>query len=215
LIDLVIVQQRKASVVLVAGLLLGGCGAPQLARPLPADYVPVGVGPGADFRPRATTAAVRTGRPVDGVRCSAGPGPRYGAHLEIFVDDRVVAIPAGIGIEPPLRRDFAEERVLAGRCYYPAVTTDPTGTVELARGAPRTLGQLFAIWGQRLTRRRLGSFAITARAPLVAYVGDQTVGVARWPGNPAAIPLRRHTRIVLELRSRIPPHRTYAFPPGL
>jgi hypothetical protein len=215
LIDFIIMKHLRLTVVLVSGLLLGGCGATRREPPLPADYVPVGVGPGRAFRPEATTAAVRLGRPIDGLRCGAARQPRYGAHLEIFVENHVVAIPAGIGIEPPLRRDRAEERVLAGRCYYPAITTDPTGTVELASRAPHTLGQLFAIWGQRLARGQLAGFAITAGAPVVAYVGAQTVGVARWRGNPAAIPLRRHTRIVLELRSRIPPHRTYVFPPGL
>ena len=232
--------------VLIAALLLGGCGAaqsaehvrpdgdaqsagllppdgdaqsagglpPDAAGPLPPDYVPVGVGRGAAFRPRATTAAVRVGRPVDGLRCTDATGPRYGAHVELFVDDHVVAVPAGIGVAPPLRRDRPEERILAGRCYYPAITTDPTGTVELTRGAAHSLGELFAIWGEPLSRTNLAGFRITG-TKLVAYVGNGAIGVHRWPGDPAAIPLRRHTRVVLELRSHVPPHRTYVFPPGL
>jgi len=211
-------------------LLLTGCGSAGTghrrelrAKPLPADYVPVGVGSGARYRPPPTTAAVRAGTPIDAATGGAGPratcqrerGARVGAHLEIFVRNHVVAIPAGIGIAPPLRRDLAEGRIRRGRCYYPAITTDPTGLIELARDAPHTLGQFFAIWGQPLTARRLTDFAIPRHAHVTAYVGRQPAGVERWRGDPATIPLRRHTRVVLELFSDVPPHHSYAFPPGL
>lgn len=206
-------------------ILAGGCSSVGLLHdrggspaPLPRDYVPVGVGRGAAYRPPPGTAATRAGERVDDQRCARARGARVGAHLEIFARDHVVAIPAGVGIAPPLRRDVPEGRVLAGRCYYPTITTDPTGLIELTRDAPHTLGQFFAIWGQPLTRTRLAGFAIPARAggrTLVAYVGGERTGVRRWHGDPAGIPLRRHTRIVLELFSRVPPHRSYAFPPGL
>jgi hypothetical protein len=204
----------------VVAILAGGCSSLGLlhhpgSRPLPPDYVPVGVGPTAAYRPPPRPAASRAGARVDGQRCSRARGPRVGAHLEIFARGHVVAIPAGVGIAPPLRRDVPEGRVLGGRCYYPAITTDPTGLIELARDAPHTLGQFFAIWGQPLTRARLAGFAIPARAPIVAYVGGVRTGVRRWRGDAAAIPLSRHTRIVLELLSHVPPHRSYVFPPGL
>ncbi|MGI8801854.1 MAG: hypothetical protein ACR2KV_06720 [Solirubrobacteraceae bacterium] len=34
-------------------------------------------------------------------------------------------------------------------------------------------------------------------------------------GDPAAIVLRRHREIVLEISGAVPPHRSYRFPPGL
>ena len=57
-------------------------------------------------------------------------------HVELFANRRVVIVPAGIGIVPPLRRDGAY--VLGGRCSYPLRTREPTGVVEVAGGgAPR------------------------------------------------------------------------------
>jgi hypothetical protein len=37
----------------------------------------------------------------------------------------------------------------------------------------------------------------------------------RWRGGVSAIPLRRHTAIVLEVNGYFPPTRKYEFPPGL
>lgn len=38
---------------------------------------------------------------------------------------------------------------------------------------------------------------------------------ARWPGDPARIPLRRNVQVVVEVgRPLIPPHARYGFPPG-
>lgn len=196
---------------------LAGCGKAEhhVSAPLhlPPDYVPVGVGLGRAFRPPPTIAAVRAGRPVAGLQCRRARGARYGAHLEIFAHNRVVAIPTGIGIRPPL--ELNEARVQDARCYYPVMTTDPTGVIEIRAGARVTLGTLFTLWGEPLSRRRVAGFHAPRGRPLVAYVGTRPVGVARWRGDPRAIPLRRHTRIVLELASAIPPHTTYEFPPGL
>ena len=36
----------------------------------------------------------------------------------------------------------------------------------------------------------------------------------RWNGGPAAVPLTRHAEIVLEVGPHVPPHSSYAFPPG-
>lgn len=169
--------------------------------------MPVGVGPGPAYRPPPRPTAVEAGHPVEGMRCTPARGPRVGAHLEIIVRGHVVAVPAGIGISPPLSVDESESRIQRGRCYYPAMTIDPTGLLEL-RG-PVTLGELFAIWGQSLSATRVAGFHL-GHERLVAYLDTK-----RWHADPRSIPLRRHTRVVLELASRIPPHRQYVFPPGL
>ncbi len=203
---------RRILAGLAAVVALAGCGsASSRVAPLhrlPADYIPMTIGSGTRFRPPARTAAVRAERPVDGLRCGTSPGPRDGAHLEMFAHQHVVAIPTGIGITPPLV--LSESRVTHGRCYYPVMTTDPTGVLEIRTGARLTLGSLFDVWGQPLSRRGAVGFRLPAGATVVAYVGTR-----RWRGNPRAIPLRRHTRVVLELWSHIPPHRAYDFPPGL
>jgi hypothetical protein len=111
----------------------------------------------------------------------------------------------GIGISPPRARDGAYVR--GGRCSYPLRTREPTGVVEVqAAGRRKTLGDLFAVWGQPLSRTRMAGF----KGPVRAYVGGR-----RWRTDPRAIPLKRHAQIVLEVGGYVKPHARYHFPPGL
>ena len=172
--------------------------------------VPVATGRTAAFRlpPRGARAA--GGAPIGALRCRRDPGRRRFAHLELFAAGRVVPIPPGIGIAPPLARAGAYVR--AGRCSYPVRTTEPTGLLSLrAVGSEKTLtlGALFDVWGQPLSRRRMASFRGSARDPVRAYVGGR-----RRRGDPRAIALTPHAVIVLELGPLVPPHRRYVFPPG-
>jgi hypothetical protein len=213
----------RAAVALLAAaallsILLSGCGGSRAAqstaasrplRRLPADYIPMSIGPSAAYRPAPRGAAVRAARPVDGLRCARARGPRFGAHIEMFAHQHVVAIPTGIGIAPPVALNAAA-RVQGGRCYYPLITTDPTGVMQISDGTRLTLGTLFALWGQPLSHHGAAGFSAPRGHALVAYVGT-----ARWTGDPRTIPLRRHTRIVLEIASHVPPHTSYDFPPGL
>jgi hypothetical protein len=171
---------------------------------------PLGAGPA--FRPGALdNPAVIDGAAVGALRCGTVSGAAYGAHIELFARDRGVAVPAGIGIAPPQLRQGAI--VTGGRCTYPVRTTDPTGVVRVdPRGVPRTptVGQLFAIWGEPLSTRRMAGFKASGRPGVVAFVDGR-----RWHGDPRAIPLRRHAQIVLELGAFVAPHPAYLFPPGL
>ena len=151
------------------------------------------IGPGPRYTPSARTAAVEAGRPVASLRCGAA-APAVRAHLELFVDRRVVVVPAGIGLA-------------RNGCVYPVRTVAPGGVVEVARGARLTLGDLFRVWGQPLARRRLVSFS-SAR-PLRAYVAGRL-----GPGPAAAIPLTSHAEIVLELGPYVVPHSFFLFPGG-
>jgi hypothetical protein len=195
--------------------LVAACGSathpmrPVTARRLPPDYLPLTLGAGARYRPVPTWARTRAGAPVDGLRCVRPFGKRFGAHLEVFAHQHVVAIPAGIGIASPRARTV-DASVLAGRCYYPATTTDPTGVIEVRRGARVTLGELFDIWGEPLGRRAVARFRAATTAPVVAYVNGR-----RWSANPRAIALLRHELVVLEVASHVPPHRVYVFRRGL
>lgn len=125
------------------------------------------------------------------------------AHIEVFARRRVVIVPAGIGVAPPLVREAGFVR--RGRCSYPIRTTEPTGVVELDGRLRPTVGELFALWGRPLTAGRLLSFSGCVHA----YVGGK-----RWRGSPRGIPLRRHSQIVLEVGGYVPPHRSYLFGPG-
>jgi hypothetical protein len=185
----------------VAGSVAVGCGKddPVLPRSAP------GVGPDARWRPPSLSRAVADAKPVRGMRClRRDRRPRFGVHLELFAARRVMIVAPGIGVAPPRRRVGAYVR--GGRCTYPARTREPTGVIEVEAGAPRRLGDLFALWGQPLAPRRLAGF----RGRVEAYVGGRP-----WTGDPRAIPLTRHAQIVLEVGGHVPPHRRYHFPPGL
>ena len=114
-------------------------------------------------------------------------------------------VPSGIGIAPPQRRRGAY--VLGGACSYPIRTFEPTGVVVVdARPAGRSAYALFAVWGQPLSRRALGSF----RGPVRAFVGGR-----RWPGAPGSIPLGPTRRDRARDRRRgAPPSRATASRPA-
>jgi hypothetical protein len=126
-------------------------------------------------------------------------------HVELFAARRVVLVAPGIGIAPPRTRDGAYVR--GGRCTYPLRTREPTGVVEVeAGGRTKRLGDLFAVWGQPLSRKRMAGF----KGPVRAYVGGR-----RWRRDPRTIALTRHAQIVLEVGGYVAPHAVYRFPPGL
>jgi hypothetical protein len=170
-------------------------------------YPPTPIGRGPEFLPPAAPPAVRRGLPVGDLRCTAG-GTRFGIHLELFARGRVVVVPSGIGVASPFSRDGAY--VVARGCTYPIRTRAPTGVVEVVRGRPLRLGDLFAVWGQPLAPTRLASFTTSARRPVRAYVGGR-----RWRGPVREIPLSRHAQIVLQVGAYIRPHARFVFPPAL
>jgi hypothetical protein len=151
----------------------------------------------------AVSQPVGRGHVVAGMRCLTGRSFEA-VHVEIFVNRRVLILPAGIGLRPPLRR-AGLARLAGGRCAYPLHTLDPTGTVLVDRTRRRMLGDLFALWGQRLAPRRLLSF--TGRVQ--AFRNGR-----EWRGDPRRMPLALHDSIVLEVGGYVPPHARYLFPEG-
>jgi hypothetical protein len=77
--------------------------------------------------------------------------------------------------------------------------------VLVDRGDATSVGALFALWGQAISSRRLAGFA----GPVSGFVDGR-----RWRGPVGAIPLRRHSNVVLEVDGYVPPHPAYRFPPG-
>jgi hypothetical protein len=163
---------------------------------------PIGRGHRFDLQ---TGARADRGVPIGRLRCTSSAGRWRDAHLEVFALGRVVIIPPGVGIaQPRLQVGAAVGR---GRCSYPLRTTDPTGVIRFRPGRGLTLGDVFAVWGQPLTRHRLCGFASARR---VRVYLDGT----RFTGAPAAVALRRHEEIVVEIGRRVPPHAMYLFPHG-
>ena len=162
---------------------------------------PIGVGPG--FRLSAAPAAVLAGRPVGPFRCSRG-GEWYGAHVELFIRRQVLIVPAGIGVARPWRGHLG--RLTPGGCTYAARTLEPTGVIEVRRGARLTLGDVFRIWGRPLGPNRIAGF----HGRVLTFIGGRL-----HRGDPRSIPLTRHAQIVLELGGYVAPHPRYLFANGL
>ncbi len=127
------------------------------------------------------------------------------AHVELFAAGHVVIVPAGIGVDPPLRVRGATVR--GGRCAYPLRTLDPTGLVLFGSDAPHTLGALFDVWGQPLGPTAMAGFRTRPHDRVSVFVGG-----ARWGGDPAAAPLPSGSQVTIEVGVHVPPHTGYTFP---
>ena len=124
------------------------------------------------------------------------------AHLDVFVHGRRVAVPAGIGIGP----DFISQ----------LHTHDASGVVHVESPDVRafTLGEVFGVWGVRLTRRCLGGYCASGADHLRVYVGGREL-----TGDPRLLHLAPHSEIVVAFGTprQLPrplPSR-FAFAPGL
>jgi hypothetical protein len=155
-----------------------------IAAPPPVYPWPIGVG--AAYHPAARQ---RDGGAVGTLRCGT-TGATFAVHVELFARRRVVIVPPGIGTGP--------------KCTYPLHTTAPTGVVHVARRG-LTLGDLFRVWGRRLSSSRLLSF----KGAVSVFVGGK-----RWRGQPDAVPLTKHAQIVVETGGYVAPHPSYLFSKG-
>jgi hypothetical protein len=183
---------------------LGGCGAAAddhatsgIPATLLAQMRPIGVGP--RFMPPARG-------PVDGA-CLRRLGARDGVHIELFAANRVMIVPAGIGVRPPVRESAG--RIVGARCYGDLVTLSPTGVVLVRPGRSLTLADLFRSWGQPLSVSRLATFTAPRGTQVSVFVAGR-----RRRAPPGGVPLTRHAEIVLEVGPHVPPHRSFDFPPG-
>jgi hypothetical protein len=168
-------------------------------EPAPAPGTP---GPEAFSIPDAPALAPafsvpRRTKTVDGIRCQSNEPLRMHVHthLAIFVDGKQKALPAGIGVWPPL----PAKEVAAGQffvtpryCFSWLSTHFADGIVHTEAPVLRTffLGELFDVWGQPLSRARVGP----AHGRVTAIVNGQV-----WTGDPRSIPLRAHTQVQLEV----------------
>jgi hypothetical protein len=149
---------------------------------------PIGAGP--RYQPTAANPAVAGGRPVGRLTC--GNRRTFQVHVELFAMRRVVIVPPRIGMA-------------RSGCSYPLRTTTPTGVVDVARTGRWTLGDLFAVWGRRLSRSRLLSFP----GRVSVFVGGK-----RRTGDPRRVLLTPHAEVVLEVGGYVAPHASYLFPKG-
>jgi hypothetical protein len=195
------------AIVPVAAAIVSACASsPPLVQPsatasiprsLLSEARPIGTGP------RFTLSA---SGPVIG-RCEQSLGQRVGVHVEVFAANRVLLLPAGIGVRRPWTK--LNGRIVGAPCYGALVTLDPTGLVLVRLGCRLTLADLFRSWGEPLSRIRLTSFGAPTGAQVAVFVDGH-----RWSAAPNLVPLTQHAEIVLEVGPHVPPHSSYTFPPG-
>jgi hypothetical protein len=197
----------RIAVLVMAAAAASACGSSQHLAQTPAT-APIPRSLLSEARPIGT--GLRFTRPASGPvvgRCKRSLGPRVGVHVEVFAANRVLLLPAGIGARRPWAK--LEGRIISAPCYGALVTLDPTGLVLVRPGYRLTLADLFRSWGEPLSRTRLTSFSAPAGAQVAVFVDGR-----RWDAAPTSVPLAPHAEIVLEVGPHVPPHSSYAFPPG-
>lgn len=191
--------RRRRGLLAPAVLLVCGCGAnaPGIPVHLLREARPIGAG--SRFHPAARG-------PVVGA-CRGRLGPRIATHIELFAANRVVVVPAGIGVRSA--QVGASGTVTRARCFGEIVTLDPTGVVLARAHARLTVADVFRSWGLPLSVSRVGPFRAGAGARVRVFVGGRP-----WRGRPGGVPLLEHGEIVLEVGPRVPPHTSFVFPRG-
>ena len=129
-------------------------------------------------------ARAADGSPIDGIRCDQMESGVFHIHqhLALYDHGKAVTIPEDVG------------RPLVAACLYWIHTHTSNGIIHVESPEVRTftLGEFFDIWGQPLTRSRVGGARI-GPGQLRAYVDG-----ARFSGDPRTIELSEHADIVLE-----------------
>jgi hypothetical protein len=125
-------------------------------------------------------------------------------HLDLWVNGVRRVVPGGIGI--------ARDNTFISELH----THDESGIlhIEAPRIQPFTLGQLFDVWGVRLTRRCLGGNCEGRTTRLLVWVNGKL-----WKGDPRRIVLRQHDEYAMvfgtikQVPKALP--RSYDFPEGV
>jgi hypothetical protein len=162
---------------------------------------------GRSSYPLGNTPTGGQGQPISGLSCISGPAPNHvHAHVSLFVKGEQIGIPAGIGITNPA--------VVNGyinfdptKCFYEMHTHDGSGIIHLHANTghigPLTLGQLFDLWGQPLTRTNVAGQA----GRVVVYVDQQ-----RFDGDLRGVVLGDKTLVSLQVGSPLVAPPRYVIP---
>jgi hypothetical protein len=147
---------------------------------------------------------------VDGIKCERNAKTVFHihVHLTLFVNGSQRAVPAGIGIWPPLGPQNYRHGlfgVTAENCISWLSTRYADGLVhvESTIQRPFVLGDLFAVWGQPLGGSEVGP----ARGAVTAIVNGKV-----WAGDPRRIPLEAHSQIQLEVGKPLIAPQSIEFP---
>jgi hypothetical protein len=163
---------------------------------------------GSPYFPDGDTVHGGHGQNVDGIPSQSNYVENYHihAHLTFIVNGKVITIPKGIGIVPPLTGD--NNFIHAGKSLYWIHTHDATGIIHMEAPLKRTftLGNFFDIWGEPLEKGNVAGFS----GPLQVFINGKA-----FAGIPSDIVLKPFDEITLEvgLPVIVPPF--YTFPTDL
>ena len=158
------------------------------------------------FKPGNTPSGGK-GQAVDGITCLSAEGQalHIHSHVALFDHGKLIQVPRLIGFS-------ANPSLPEGGCLYWIHTHDTSGIIHVetpevqAPGGGRyTLGMVFDIWGEPLTRDGVAGFS----GPVTAYVNGE-----KYDGDLRAIPLMSHQEITLEVGTPLIPPPNYTFPPN-
>jgi hypothetical protein len=160
------------------------------------EGVPLQIAP-----PLGSPCTTRPGTPINGVSCLGMEQLAYHihAHLAVFDDGRLYALPAGVGIVGSTAEQTQYGPIaLGGHCYYFLHTHTNDGIIHIESPSKRiyTLGDFFDVWQQPLSANHVASL----HGAITAYVNGKL-----WKKSPVDIPLLPHTDIQLEIGDPAPP----------
>jgi hypothetical protein len=205
-------RRRKTTVwvvvvvlILAVGGIIGGIAASSSGGKKPAPSAGPGpMGPEGinleEGTPLASLTAAAKGSTVEGVECNTQEQVKYHihTHLAVYVDGKLRPITPGIGIVQPQGQqtpngDFFQ----ATNCYYWLHVHAQDGVIHIESPTTRTytLGQFFAIWGQPLTKNRVGPAAGT----VTAFVNGKP-----YTGDPASIALGSREDVQIDVGTPVP-----------
>lgn len=158
---------------------------PSFSAPLP---IAIGQTIGQGTYAAGDSVSGGRGQSVQGIACDgATPVQHIHVHLTLIANGVQRAIPLAIGA---MGTEVIQNFVVNASCFYWLHTHDATGIVHVEAPVPATftLGQLFAIWGQPLSRTNVAGFD----GDVTAYV-DST----KYDGELSALGFIAHQQITL------------------
>jgi hypothetical protein len=174
--------------------------------PLGSELVPIPSAP----RLAAAASLATPSKTVGGIRCERNARLLFHVHthVTVIVRGRPRAIPAGVGVWPPIgpqnyrRGQFG---LTGENCLTWLSTRYADGLIHVESSVERSfvLGDFFDVWGQPLGPQRVGP----ARGRVTAIVDGEV-----WTGDPRTIPLGSHTQIQLEVGKPLVAQQTIEFP---
>lgn len=155
------------------------------------------------FATAARALAPADGSTVDGIGCIGHEtlAVHYHADLQIYVNGQAQTIPAGMGIVAPDDPQYGPHLTTNGAtvCLYSLHTHDSTGVIHIESpdNRPYTLGQLFDIWGQPLSRTQVEQHMVDSSHKLVVDIFDANGRLTVYTSDPRNIRFASHETIVL------------------